>query len=184
MVIFKATQSNRYLHHEHKKRILPAVSQGQFEVLLNHCHCERDKALISLLWYSGMRISEAVNLKTSAFNWEEGTVIVLGKGNRYRKCLAGNGLVRQWFKEHDNFELNKNGAQTMLRRLKAESGIPCNPHSFRRGFCIQQIKSGLSTRIVQALGGWERITMVEHYSKSLGFDEALSIYQKLNTHCE
>ena len=86
-----------------QQRLLPAISQEQLETLLNHCHCKRDEALISLLWYSGMRISEAVNLKASDFNWEERTVIVLGKGNRYRKCLAGNGLVRQWFSEHDTF---------------------------------------------------------------------------------
>ncbi|MFC1894051.1 tyrosine-type recombinase/integrase [Chloroflexota bacterium] len=163
-----------------QQRLLPAVSQKQLQAILNHCHCERDKALVNLLWYSGMRISEAVNLKVSDFNWEEGTVIVLGKGNRYRRCLAGNGVVKQWFGEHDTFELGKNGAQTMLRRLKVESGIPCNAHSFRRGFCVHQLKSGLSTRIVQALGGWERITMVEHYSKSLGFDEALNLYRQIN----
>ena len=66
----------------------------------------------------------------------------------------------------------------MLQRLKAESGIACNPHSFRRGFCVHLVKSGFSTRIVQALGGWENIAMVERYSKSFDFDEALSVYQK------
>ena len=89
--------------------------------------------------------------------------------------------MRQWFSEHETFELNKNGAQTMLRRLRIESGISCNAHSFRRGFCVHQVKSGLSTRIVQSLGGWERITMVEHYSKSLSFDDALKLYKVVNT---
>jgi len=163
-----------------QKRLLPAVNQEQLENLLNHCHCERDKALISLLWYSGMRISEAVNIKASDFDWEEGTVVVLGKGNRYRKCIAGNGLVRQWLGEHDNFEVTKGGAQTMLKRLKAESSIQCNAHSFRRGFCVHQVKSGLSTRAVQALGGWENITMVERYSKTFDFDNALELYRKIN----
>jgi len=163
-----------------QKKLLPAISKEQLEVLLNHCRCERDKALISLLWYSGMRISEAVNIKASDFNWEEGTVIVLGKGNRYRKCLAGNGLIRQWFSRHDTFEVAKGGAQTMLKRLKADAGVQCNAHSFRRGFCIHQLKDGLSTRIVQALGGWDTISMVENYSKSLGFDEALELYHKVN----
>ncbi|MFC2003553.1 tyrosine-type recombinase/integrase [Chloroflexota bacterium] len=51
-----------------QKRLLPAVSQKHLEVLLNQCHCERDKAFISLLWYSGMRISEAVNVKASDFD--------------------------------------------------------------------------------------------------------------------
>jgi integrase/recombinase XerD len=166
-----------------QKKLLPAISEKQFNTLLTHCRCERDKALISLLWYSGMRISEATKLKASDFNWEEGTVIVLGKGNKYRKCLAGNGVVRKWFIEHDTFGISKAGTQTMLRRLKVESGIPCNPHSFRRGFCVHQVKSGLSTCVVQALGGWENITMLEQYSKSLSFDEALNLYRQLNAHC-
>jgi len=127
-----------------------------------------------------MRISETTNVKACDFNWEEGTVIVLDKGNRYRKCLAGSGLIVQWFSEHDSFEITKSGAQTILKRLKAESGIPCNAHSFRRGFCVHQIKSGLSTREVQALGGWENITMVEKYSRTFDFDSALELDRKIN----
>ncbi|MFH1381540.1 MAG: tyrosine-type recombinase/integrase [Chloroflexota bacterium] len=165
-----------------QKRLLPAISREQLEVVLNHCLCERDKALVSLLWYSGMRISEAVNLKATDFNWTEGTVMVLGKGNRFRKCLAENGLVKQWFSQHDTFEITKNGAQTMLRRLRVKGGIPCNAHSFRRGFCVHQVKSGLSTRVVQALGGWETIAMVENYSKSLSFEEALQVYRDVNSY--
>ena len=61
--------------------------------------------MVSLLWYSGIRLSEAANVKASDFNWDKGTVIVLGKGNRYRKALAGNGLVKEWFSKHDTFEI-------------------------------------------------------------------------------
>jgi len=159
---------------------LPALTKEQLEILYKYCHCERDKVLITLLWYSGMRISEAVSLRAGDFNWGEGTVIVLGKGNRYRKCLAGNGLIKKWFAEHDSFEIIKSGAQTMLKRLSRESNIKCNAHSFRRGFCVHQVKSGLSTRVVQALGGWESITMVERYSRSFDFDGALELYRKVN----
>ncbi len=164
-----------------QKKLLPAVSKEQLDTLLAHCSCERDKALVSLLWYSGMRISEAVHVKSSDFNWDEGTVVVLGKGNKYRKCLSGNGIVKKWFDRHESFELTKGGAQTILKRLKADSGIQCNPHSFRRGFCVHLVKSGLSTRTVQALGGWENITMVERYSKSFSFEDALNVYQRVIT---
>jgi integrase/recombinase XerD len=163
-----------------KEKILSAISSEHLRVLLEHCRCERDKALISLLWDSGMRLAEVINAKASDFNWNDGTVTVLGKGNKYRKALAGNGLVRQWFSEHDSFELNKGGAQTMLKRLMAETGIQCNAHAFRRGFAVYQIKSGLSTRVVQALGGWEQISMVERYSRSLTFDDALQLYEQVN----
>ncbi|MFC1897815.1 tyrosine recombinase XerC [Chloroflexota bacterium] len=164
-----------------QKRLLPAVNQEQLSILLNHSHCERDKAVMCLLWYSGMRLNECANVRTIDFNWDEETVIVLGKGNRFRKCLAGNSVVKQWFSEHDSFEITARGIQVMLQRLGNETGMHCNPHSFRRGFCVHQIKSGLSTRVVQALGGWERITMVEHYSKSLNFDDALSLYKSANS---
>ena len=162
-----------------QKRILPAISKGQLEALLNHCRCERDKAIITLLWHSGMRLNECAQIDARDFSWEEGTVVVLGKGNKFRKCLAGDGLVKQWFSSHNSFELTSRGIQIMLKRLGNETGLQCNPHSFRRGFCVHQIKSGLSTRVVQALGGWETIAMVENYSKSLGFDEALNLYNKV-----
>jgi len=164
-----------------QRKLLHAVSKEQLDSLLAHCHFDRDKALISFLWYSGVRLSEAANVKASDFNWGEGTVIVLGKGNKYRKALAGDGLVRQWFSGHDSFDVSPRGIQTMLKRLSKETGIKCNPHSFRRGFAIHNLKSGLSTRIVQSLGGWDTITMVERYSRSLSFEDALSVYRSVNS---
>jgi site-specific recombinase XerD len=89
-------------------------------------------------------------------------------------------VVREWFSGHDTFEVLRGGIQTMLKRLAKETGIRCNAHSFRKGFCVHQVKSRLSTRVVQALGGWETLDIVEHYSKSLTFDDAPSIYHKVN----
>lgn len=159
---------------------MAAVSKEQLDVLLAHCRCERDKAVISFLWYSGVRVSKATRVTAKDFNWDEDTVIVLGKGNRYRKALSGNGIVKDWFSEHDSFGLTSEGIQTVLKLLSRETGIHCNPHAFRRGFAVHQVKSGLSTRVVQALGGWETIAMVERYSKSLTFDDALQLYKQVN----
>ena len=114
-----------------QKKLLPAISKKQLDSLPVYYHCERAKALISFLWHSGTRISEAVSMRAKDFDWNEGTVIVLGKGNRYRKALAGNGIVKQWFSQHNSFQIAKGGAQTVLKRLKAERGIQCNAHSFR-----------------------------------------------------
>jgi len=114
------------------------------DILVNHAVTERDKVIVNLLWYSGMRLSEAASVKAKDFNWDEGTVIILGKGNRYRKALAGNGIVRDWFSKHDSLGITADGISTMLKRLAKTTGIHCNPHSFRRGFCIHNVKSGLS----------------------------------------
>ena len=68
----------------------------------------------------------------------------------------------------------------MVKRLSKETGIRCNPHSFKRGMATHNLKSGLSTCIVQALGGWESIVMLERYSKSWSFDDALQLYRQVN----
>jgi len=51
-----------------------------------------------------MRLSEAASVKAKDFNWSEGTVIVMSKGNHYRKALARNGIVREWFQIHGSLE--------------------------------------------------------------------------------
>ena len=171
---------DRVLPPRRQKKLLPAISKDQLDILLKHALSDRDRVVLSLLWYSGMRLSEVASVTAEDFNWNEGTVIVLGKGNRYRKALAGNGIVREWFISHDSLEIAKSGITTMLKRLGKETGIKCNPRSFRRGFAVYNVKSGLSTRIVQSLGGWETLSMVEHYTKSLSFDDALALYQEKN----
>ncbi|MFC2018253.1 tyrosine-type recombinase/integrase [Chloroflexota bacterium] len=160
-----------------QKKILPAISKEQLEVLVKHALTERDKAILNLLWHSGMRVSECACVKAKGFNWEEGTVIILGKGNRFRKAIAGNGIVRDWFTNYDSLEITTKGIQTMLVRLGQATGIKCNAHSFRRGFCVHNVKSGLSNKVIQSLGGWETPSMVNHYAASLTFDDALKIYQ-------
>jgi integrase/recombinase XerC len=164
-----------------QKKLLPAISKDQLDILVSNAITDRDKVTLNLLWYSGMRLSEAANVKASDFNWEEGTAIVLGKGNRYRKALAGNGTVKDWFMKHDSLGITADGISTMLKRLGKATGIKCNPHSFRRGFAVHQVKSGLSNKVIQALGGWESPDMVSHYAASLTFDDALEIYRCLGS---
>ncbi len=171
---------DKVLPPRRQKKILPAVSKEQLDILVNHAVTHRDKVILNLLWYSGMRRSECANVKASDFNLEEGTVIVLGKGNRFRKALAGNEIVKEWFSKHDSLEMTSYGIQTMLRRLEEATGIKCNAHSFRRGFCVHNVKSGLSNKVIQSLGGWETPDMVSHYAASLTFDDALKLYKGVN----
>ena len=78
-----------------------------------------------------------------------------------------------WSRNHNTFELKISGINMVLRRLERKTGITCNAHCFRRGFAIQLLKKGCSTRIVQKLGGWENIAMVEKYSEQLSHEDAL-----------
>jgi len=106
--------------------------------------------------------------------------VILGKGNRYRKALAGNGIVKEWFTRHDSLDISTYGISVMLWRLGKTTGIHCNAHSLRRGFCVHNVKSGLSNKVIQSLGGWESPDMVSHYAQSLTFEDALNIYRNMN----
>jgi site-specific recombinase XerD len=138
-ILFRWLQRNGYISEnpmekvsppKTQRKLLAAVSKEQLDVLLAHCDCERDKALISFLWHSGVRVSEAARVRARDFNWDEGTVVVLGKGNRYRKALAGNSIVKDWFSEHDSFGLTAEGIQTVLKILSRAMGLHCNPLDF------------------------------------------------------
>ncbi|MFC2062604.1 tyrosine-type recombinase/integrase [Chloroflexota bacterium] len=165
-----------------QKKLLPAITKEQLDTLLSYCQSERDRVIVNLLWYSGLRLSEAATVKSVDFDWQEGTVVILGKGNRYRKAIAGNGIVRKWFQYHQSLEVTADGIKTMLKRLCKTTGIHCNPHSFRRGFCVYNVKLGLSNKVIQVLGGWETPDMVSHYAQSLTFEEALYLYNSMNQH--
>ena len=67
-----------------------------------------------------------------------------------------------------------------LGRQGQATGIQCNAHSFRRGFCVHNVKLGLSNKVIQSLGGWEAPDMVSHYAASLTFDDALALYRVVN----
>jgi integrase/recombinase XerC len=134
-----------------------------------------------LLFDSGCRLGEVLGIKDTDFDWQKSTVTVIGKGNKQRKApfTKDTGkLLKQWFSQHKTFELKRSGIQMMLKRLEQNTGITCNAHCFRRGFAINQLKQGRSTRVVQQLGGWESIAMVEKYSEQLSQEDALELYQK------
>jgi integrase/recombinase XerC/integrase/recombinase XerD len=170
------------------KRLLPSLNKEQLQDLLNHLDNPRDKALISLLFDSGMRLNELSNIKQDDIEWNTHTIIIIGKGNKQRKApFSSNGsakLLREWLSQYSPngcniWGMNRWGIQTMLRKLGQVTGIKCNPHSFRRGFACNLHRRGLSTLDIMHLGGWEDLSMVMRYTKSITFDDCLKHYREI-----
>jgi len=163
------------------KRILKAITQEELVTLIKNVTTLRDACLLRFLFDSGCRLSEIAGIKARDFDFNKGTVTVIGKGNKQRKApftTATGEMLQQWFSEHDTFELSSEGISSLLDRLEEKTGIICNAHCFRRVFAINQVKQGRPTRIVQKLGGWESITMVERYTEQLSQDDALEQYDR------
>jgi hypothetical protein len=64
-----------------------------------------------------------------------------------------------------------------MRNLKAKTGLPCNPHTFRRIFARLSRKAGVDCLTIKNLGRWESVQMVERYTRSFGFQDAMKFYR-------
>lgn len=67
----------------------------------------------------------------------------------------------------------------MLNTLKLKTGLPCNPHTFRRTFTSILAKRGVDSLHIMRLGRWESIQMVDRYTKSVRFEDSLKLYDAI-----
>ncbi len=168
------------------KIILPSLTREQVEYLIEQADNIRDKCIISLFADSGIRLNELLNLKESHIDWESNTVMIWGKGGKQRKAPFTNRttvLLRQVTVSangHSNiWGMKRRGIQIMLYRLQEKTGLPCNPHTFRRTFASNLHRVGLDVEHIMRLGGWESLDMVLRYTRNVKFEESLKLYQAI-----
>jgi integrase len=112
---------------------------------------------------------------------------VWGKGGKQRKAPVTNrtaALLNQLLRVNKVNKVSKNiwglecrGIQIMLYRLKIKTGLPSNPHTFRRTFASNLHRRGLDIEHIMRLGGWESLDMVVRYTRSVRFEESLRVYR-------
>ena len=166
------------------KPILPSLTQEQVLLLINKSQSVRDKAIISLFAESGLRLTELTNIKPNDIDWTNNVVRVMGKGRKEGYAPFGE-LSKQYLKEWltsyspngNIWGLNQWGIVSMLRRLESETGLPCNPHTFRRTFACLLRKAGVDTMTIKDLGRWESLEMVQRYTRSVSFNDSLKFYK-------
>ena len=175
------------------KVILPSLTPEQVEHLIEYAESIRDKAIISLFADSGMRLNELLNIKESHIDWESQIIIIWGKGGKQRKAPFTKRtaeLLSKWLKVKNVNKVSKNvyisiwglerrGIQIMLYRLQERTGLPCNPHTFRRTFASNLHRCGLDVEHIMRLGGWENLDMVLRYTRSVRFEESLRLYKEI-----
>ncbi|MFC1903893.1 tyrosine-type recombinase/integrase [Chloroflexota bacterium] len=164
--------------------ILPSLTQEQVRTLLEAVNNVRDKAIIALFTESGLRLLELTNISPQDINWSNRTIKVMGKGRKEAYAPFGElsaGYLKQWLSQHkpkgNIWSINEWGIVSMLRRLEANTGLPCNPHTFRRTFACLLRKKGLDVLTIKDLGRWESLEMVQRYTRSVSFQDSLRFYK-------
>jgi site-specific recombinase XerD len=167
-----------------ERKILPSLSPEQLEYLIEQAESTRDKAIICLFADSGLRLSELAAIKVSDIDWDNRLIKVRCKGNKEGFALYGEiteRLMREWLtyrNGHDRlWDINHWGISIMLRRLKTRTGLPCNPHTFRRTFATILAKRGVDSLHIMRLGRWESLEMVQRYTRALTFHDSLKFYK-------
>lgn len=146
----------------------------------------RDKAMLELLYATGMRVSEIIRLKLNQIELESGFCIVHGKGDKSRLVPIGDaakdmladylGAARQSLlrarKSDYVFLTGRGGPMTRqafwarVKRWAKEAGVGKNvsPHVFRHSFATHLLNHGADLRAVQAMLGHSDISTTEVYT--------------------
>lgn len=170
----------------------PAVLSPHAQLL----HC-RDLALAELLYGSGLRISEAVDLNVDDVVPQSALVRVMGKGRKERLAPLSDTSVQAlvaWLRLRPDLalaaesalfvgargaRLNRRQASRIVENLCARAGIsvPISPHSLRHSFATHLLEAGADLRTVQELLGHSRLATTQRYTR-LALDHLMQVYDK------
>ena len=164
-----------------KQQVKETISDEAIEQLRDHCKCPRDLAMIDLLYSTGIRVGELVNLNISDINFEERECVVFGKGDKERKVYfdakAKIHLQRYLNSRNDNNpalfvtldapfnRLKISGVEIRMRRLGRKLNMEkIHPHKFRRTMATRAIDKGMPIEQVQKLLGHSQIDTTMQYA--------------------
>lgn len=147
---------------------------------------QRNLAMIEVLYGSGLRVSELINLKLSNVHVDEKYMLVEGKGSKQRLVPLSDEAIKQigfWMQDRchllikpgneDYLFLNRRGAKLtrvmiliIVKDLAERAGIKKNisPHTFRHSFATHLLEGGANLRLIQMMLGHENLVTTEIYT--------------------
>lgn len=173
-------------------RSLPkSLTEAEVESLLDAPDTEtalglRDRAMLEILYATGLRVSELVSLEVAQVNLRQGVVRVMGKGNKERLVPLGEEALN-WLQHYMQtarpellhgrqsdalFPTRRGGAMTrqafwyLIRRYAGRAGIrkSLSPHVLRHAFATHLLNHGADLRVVQMLLGHSAISTTQIYT--------------------
>jgi integrase/recombinase XerD len=173
------------------RRLPRTLSAGEAERLIEAAagttpRALRNRALVELLYGSGLRISEATGLERNGVDLEERIVRVVGKGNKERVVPVGRQAVEalrrylsrgrpfldrrhrpELFLNAKGGALTRSGAFLILRELAGKAGLEpgrVHPHLLRHSFATHLLEGGADLRSVQEMLGHADLSTTELYT--------------------
>lgn len=195
-----------YLPSPKKDRKLPNfLTEKEMSELLTslqdsqHRLSSRDRTLVELLYSTGIRIQEAVNLNLEDFDMWNGMVRILGKGNKERMVPVGKTAltaVHQLTKQKSPMEkwrprsqgplflnfrgtrLSVRGARKVIQRAMKQIALhkKVSPHVFRHSFATHLLNRGCDLRAVQEMLGHKSLVTTQRYTHTT-YEHLKKVYE-------
>ncbi|WP_392558695.1 site-specific tyrosine recombinase XerD [Orbus mooreae] len=174
------------------KNLPKDLTESQVEALLQSPNTEdtleiRDKAMLELLYATGLRVSELVNLELNDISLVQGVIRIIGKGNKERLVPIGEEAIYwlEYYLKYSRDDLLKEGPadvlfpsrlgnkmtrQTFWHRIKYYAiltGIDAealSPHVLRHAFATHLLNHGADLRVVQMLLGHSSLSTTQIYT--------------------
>jgi integrase/recombinase XerD len=146
----------------------------------------RDRAMLELLYASGLRVSELIGLRRDALNLEHGVVRILGKGAKERLVPTGEyalDALRDWlrhgrpeiagtesadwlFPTAQGGPMSRQNFWMLIKRHAVQAGVhaPLSPHTLRHAFATHLLEHGADLRVVQTLLGHADLSTTQIYT--------------------
>ena len=155
----------------------------------------RDMAIVELMYSSGLRVSETVNINISDFEENMSFLRVIGKGSKTRLVPMGRfaiNAINDWLDEREKISnntdalfLNSKGSslsgrsiQLRLKKMAIKQGLPpVHPHMLRHSFATHMLESSGDLRTIQELLGHSSLSTTQIYTK-LDYQHLAKIYDK------
>lgn len=164
-----------------KKIVKNTISDEEIEKLRDNCKEKRDLAMIDLLYSTGIRVGELVNLNIDDINFEGRECVVYGKGDKERRVYFDAKTkvhLKQYLENRfDNNEalfvtldapyerLKISGVEIRLRNIGRTLNLErIHPHKFRRTMATRAIDKGMPIEQVQRLLGHSQIDTTMQYA--------------------
>ena len=183
------------------KKLPTCISSDEVDKLLDQPDLtknegQRDKAMLEVMYSSGLRISELVNLKVKQINFERGTIKIIGKGNKERIVPIGeyaleylikyisDGRRKNKNRNSDYLFLNRYGEPVsrvyffkQVKKYAEQAGIivEISPHTLRHCFATHMLENGAELRAVQEMLGHANIATTQIYT-NISSKRILSAY--------
>lgn len=173
-----------------RKKLPTVLSKEEVEKLLDidltDCYSYRNKAMLELLYSTGLRVSELVNLELSNIDLENCTLKTIGKGNKeriipisdyalyyvekyineYRGSMLKKGVNNYVFINNHGNVMTRQGFFKIIKKLATEKNIKTHisPHTLRHSFATHLLDYGADLRSIQEMLGHSNLSTTQIYT--------------------